>query len=56
MLQQQSDLRLSISAEDLTMILSTIDAYSHNLEYRDLRDRLHRQADRWSEIKPEDTE
>lgn len=56
MLQNQSSFRLSISAKDLTMILSTIDTYSHNLEYRELRDRLQRQAKRWSEMKPKASE
>ena len=42
--QQQADLRPFVSAKDLTMILSAIGAYSHNIEYRDLRDRLQHQA------------
>jgi hypothetical protein len=35
--QQQADLRPFVSAKDLTMILSAIGAYSHNVEYRDLQ-------------------
>jgi hypothetical protein len=42
--QNQTELRVSVSAKDLTMIICAIGAYSHNLEYRDLRDRLQRQA------------
>lgn len=49
MFQNQSELRLRISAADLSMILATIDTYAHNLAYRDLRDRLQRQTTRWDE-------
>jgi hypothetical protein len=44
MQQNQTDFRLYVSASDLTMILCAVGAYSHNLEYRDLCDRLQRQA------------
>lgn len=36
--------RPAISSGDWTMILSAIRAYSHNAEYRELLDRLERQA------------
>ena len=36
--------RPAISSGDWTMILSAIQAYSHNAEYRELLDRLERQA------------
>lgn len=47
MLQNQTDLRPIVSAKDLAMILSAIGAYSHNTEFRDLRDRLQHQAVTW---------
>lgn len=49
--QQQADLRPYVSAKDLTMILSAIGAYSHNAEYRDLRDRLQHQAATWGVVR-----
>ena len=45
--QNQTDLRPVVSAKDLAMILSAIGAYSHNSEFRDLRDRLQHQAVTW---------
>lgn len=45
--QNQTDLRPIVSAKDLAMILSAIGAYSHNTEFRDLRDRLQHQAVTW---------
>ncbi len=45
--QNQTDLRPVVSAKDLAMILSAIGAYSHNAEFRDLRDRLQHQAVTW---------
>ena len=49
--QQQADLRPCVSAKDLMMILSAIGAYSHNTEYRDLRDRLQHQAVAWGVVR-----
>ncbi|SCY42660.1 hypothetical protein SAMN05660710_01560 [Paracoccus tibetensis] len=49
--QQQADLRPSVSAKDLMMILSAIGAYAHNTEYRDLRDRLQHQAVTWGVVR-----
>ncbi len=50
--QHQADLRPFVSARDFEMIISAIGAYSHNTEYRDLRDRLHFQAVTWGVITP----
>ena len=44
MYQNQKNVRFALSAKDAAMILSAIDAYSHNLEYRGLLDRLRSQA------------
>lgn len=49
--QQQADLRPFVLAKDLTMILSAIGAYTHNTEYRDLRDRLQHQAVAWGVVR-----
>jgi len=43
----QTDLRPSVSVQDLKLILSAIGAYSHNVQYRNLLERLRRQADMW---------
>lgn len=40
----RKDMRASVSAEDLPLILSAIAAYSHNHEYRELLLRLQAQA------------
>ncbi|MGZ3215998.1 hypothetical protein [Paracoccus sp. T5] len=49
--QQEFSLRPCVSEKDLKMILSAVGAYSHNTEYRDLRDRLQHQAAAWGVIR-----
>lgn len=44
MYQNQKNVRFALSSKDAAMILSAIDAYSHNLEYRGLLERLRSQA------------
>lgn len=51
--QHQADIRPFVSAKDIQMILSAVGAYAHNSEYRDLRERLERQAIGWGVVKSE---
>lgn len=46
-----TNIRPHISEDDFQMILNALSAYSHNTEYRDLHDRLSRQAQTWGMIK-----
>lgn len=42
-----TELRPFVSAKDLGMIISAIGLYSHRADYRDLQERLQRQAGVW---------
>lgn len=42
--QSMTAFRPAVSADDWKIIMSAIEAYSHNVQYRDLLGRLERQA------------
>jgi hypothetical protein len=42
-----TELRPFVSAKDLGMIISAIGLYSHRADYRELQERLQRQAGVW---------